>query len=155
TSMVIDAQGRILVAGSAQFGPTDYDFAVARINPDGYFDTSFGWQGKATVAFDMGGGDRDVANGIALDSQGRIVLAGNVSYYNPNIYMLMGVTRLTSDGWLDYGFGPYGRTTVYFAPVFGNGYQTVQLANAVAVDAQDRIVVAGVTWGQGLNGAFA
>jgi uncharacterized delta-60 repeat protein len=156
-AMVIDPQGRILVAGSAEWNGSDTDFAVCRLTPDGYFDPSFGWGGKQTVAFDMGGGNGDAANGIALDSQGRIVLAGYAHFWDPNVYTLMAVTRLTSDGWLDTSFGGSGdgKATIYFAPQFGNGYPTVQLANAVAVDAQDRIVVAGVTWGQGLNGAFA
>jgi uncharacterized delta-60 repeat protein len=153
-AMVIDPQGRILVAGSAEWYGSDTDFAVCRLTPDGYFDTSFGLGGKMTVPFDLGGGNGDSATGIALDSQGRIVLGGTAQYQSPLVYSLMAVTRLTSDGWLDTSFGADGKATSYFGE-FGNGYPTVQLANAVAVDAQDRVVVAGVTWGQGLNGAFA
>ncbi|MFE2587261.1 calcium-binding protein, partial [Streptomyces sp. NPDC059378] len=61
--------GRIVVAGSN--GPGG-DFAVARYNPDGSQDTGFGNGGLATADF----GGTDAANGVALQTDGRIVAAG-------------------------------------------------------------------------------
>ncbi|WP_338017402.1 hypothetical protein [Streptomyces adustus] len=61
--------GRIVVAGSN--GPGG-DFAVVRYNPDGSQDTGFGSGGLATADF----GGTDAADGVALQTDGRIVAAG-------------------------------------------------------------------------------
>ena len=56
TSTAVQNDGRILVAGTVQVSGTDpgrqdsdLDFAVARLNPDGTRDTSFGTNGRVTV----------------------------------------------------------------------------------------------------------
>ncbi|MFG2949541.1 calcium-binding protein [Streptomyces adustus] len=61
--------GRIVVAGS---NGTGGDFAVVRYNPDGSQDTGFGSGGLATADF----GGSDAANGLALQTDGKIVAAG-------------------------------------------------------------------------------
>ncbi|MFI1031575.1 calcium-binding protein [Streptomyces sp. NPDC020951] len=61
--------GRIVIAGSN--GPGG-DFAVRRYNPDGSQDTGFGAGGLATADF----GGSDVARGVALQTDGKIVAAG-------------------------------------------------------------------------------
>ena len=67
-----------MVAGHAQYSTAgDYDFAVARLNPDGSPDMSFGTAGKATVPFDLGGDHFDEAAAVALQPDGRIVVAGS------------------------------------------------------------------------------
>ncbi|MBL8810609.1 MAG: Ig-like domain-containing protein, partial [Planctomycetaceae bacterium] len=68
TSVAIDSQGRVVVAGS-----NGYDFALARYNVDGTLDLSFDNDGKLTTDF---GGSYDYANSVAIDSLGRIVVAG-------------------------------------------------------------------------------
>ena len=52
-AMAFDAQGRIVLAGSADVGNFTTDFAVVRLNPDGSLDTTFSGDGKQTVAFDL------------------------------------------------------------------------------------------------------
>jgi uncharacterized delta-60 repeat protein len=164
-SLVIDAQGRIVVAGSASnAGGAHSDFAVARLTADGALDTSFGpgwiWTGapympvvyrpgRTAVEFGQGGW----ANGVALDSQGRIVLAGTVNVGGATQFDF-GIARLTPDGYLDTSFGNHGLAWVDFW-AFGNGGITVQTANALAIDAQDRIVVVGQAQGAYLNPAYA
>ncbi|NUS80521.1 MAG: DUF11 domain-containing protein [Streptomyces sp.] len=61
--------GRIVIAGSNGPGA---DFAVLRYNPDGSQDTGFGTAGVATADF----GASDAAYGVALQSDGKIVAAG-------------------------------------------------------------------------------
>jgi hypothetical protein len=73
--MSIDSKGRVLLAGT-YYGPTGNQFAVARFNPDGSADPGFGAGGWLAVDFGAG------ARGLALDPQGRILLAGLFS--NPN-----------------------------------------------------------------------
>jgi uncharacterized delta-60 repeat protein len=71
-ALVLDAQGRIVVAGRAASG-TVFDFGLARYHPDGTLDTSFGSGGLMSVDFN---GLGDEAEDVALDSAGRIVAAG-------------------------------------------------------------------------------
>ena len=51
----------------------EYDFALARYNPNGSLDPSFSGDGKQTTNF--GGVDR--ANGVAIQSDGKIVAVGS------------------------------------------------------------------------------
>jgi len=71
-ALVLDAQGRIVVAGRAASG-TVFDFGLARYRPGGSLDTSFGSGGLMSVDFH---GFGDEAEDVALDSAGRIVAAG-------------------------------------------------------------------------------
>ncbi len=66
-AVAIQPDDKIVVAGQ-----TDVGFAIARYNPNGTLDTSFSGDGKQTA--DLGG--NDIAEGLALQSDGKIVLAG-------------------------------------------------------------------------------
>jgi len=68
--------GKLLVAGETSAGATPDNFAVARLNPDGSPDAGFGVGGKATV--DFGGGD-DTAFAVAVQPDGKILLAGQTT----------------------------------------------------------------------------
>jgi uncharacterized delta-60 repeat protein len=69
--------GKILVSGSALNG-SNYDFAIGRYNSDGSLDTTFGGgDGITTVDFNN---SNDYANAMALDAQGRAVVAGESNY---------------------------------------------------------------------------
>ena len=65
--MKLQSDGRIVVAGRS-----GDDFAVLRYNTDGSLDSGFGTGGKAITGF----GATDVAHGVALQSDGAIVAAG-------------------------------------------------------------------------------
>ncbi|MEO8687201.1 MAG: hypothetical protein ABI611_03150 [Solirubrobacteraceae bacterium] len=71
TGVAVQPDSRIVVGGYA-FTGSDHDFALARYNPDGSLDTTFSGDGKQTA--DLGG--NDIAEGLALQSDGKIVLAG-------------------------------------------------------------------------------
>ncbi len=96
--MAIQPDGKILVGGSI-----DGDFAVARYNADGSLDPGFGSGG--TVRTDVGLGDH--AFGIALQSDGKILLAGQSSGGNSSSKFVL--TRYTSAGVLDSSFGSVGK----------------------------------------------
>ena len=66
---LLQPDGKIVVAGSTQ---ATGDFAVARLNPDGSPDMTFGAAGKATADF----GAAAFAFAMALQPDGRIVVAG-------------------------------------------------------------------------------
>jgi uncharacterized delta-60 repeat protein len=67
---VLQPDGKIVVVGSTQ---GTGEIAVARLNPDGSLDATFGGgDGKATVDF----GEAAFGNAVALQQNGRIVVAG-------------------------------------------------------------------------------
>ena len=70
--VAVQSDGRIVVAGSSFSQATVNDFAVARYNTDGSLDTGFSGDGKQTVPF----GATDIANGLVIQADGNIVLAG-------------------------------------------------------------------------------
>jgi uncharacterized delta-60 repeat protein len=72
----LQQDGKILAAGTAVIGGFDSDFAVARYNIDGSLDNSFGVNGKVTT--DVGGSD-DTGEAIALQADGKIIVAGFVN----------------------------------------------------------------------------
>jgi uncharacterized delta-60 repeat protein len=67
----VQSGGRIVAAGAAGFGDTS-DFALARYNPDGSLDSTFGSTGKITTDFS----GWDEAYALAILPSGRIVAAG-------------------------------------------------------------------------------
>jgi len=130
-SIVIQPDGKILVAGKYDV-PGDDRFAVVRYNTNGTLDNSFAGNGKAGISF--GGNDR--ANAIALQTNGRIVTAG-ITQNNATHKNSFALARLNTDGTLDNSFGTDGKTTTTFS--------SDAAANAIAIQANGRIVVAGST----------
>jgi uncharacterized delta-60 repeat protein len=100
---------KILVAGyGRQTGFTDSDFFVARFTAAGQYDTSFSTDGMAWVFFDQGDGDNDILGAMALQSDGRIVVAGDVDVSGGDEDA--GFARLTPTGALDPTFDGDGGT---------------------------------------------
>jgi uncharacterized delta-60 repeat protein len=128
----IQPDGKILVAGKASTGTsTGNDFAVVRFNPNGTLDTTFGTGG--IVVTDVGS-TSDVANAIAIQSSGKIVLVGEsrVGTAQPDFAMV----RYNADGSLDTSFGVGGRVLTDFSGGNDSG-------RSVALTSDGRIVVAG------------
>ena len=72
-ALAIQPDGKIVVAGvfQCQWQP---DFALARYLPNGTLDATFG--GDGTVLTDFGSGSEDYANALAIQPDGKIVVAG-------------------------------------------------------------------------------
>ena len=113
--MTVLPDGRIVMAG---WTTVNSDLFVTRLTRRGAFDARFGRGG--TTDLDLGGDDR--ANALALQPDGKVVVAGRTS-------------RLRPDGSLDRGFGRGGVAT--FGTARGDA------AYDVAVQPDGRIVVAG------------
>ena len=129
SAMAVDAAGRIVVVGAAQsLTGFDPDFAVVRLNADGSPDATFGSGGKSVIA--IGPGFYDVASSLALQSDGKIVLAGQGKVEAVGGFV---AARLKTDGSLDEGFGAAGMVAV----AIDGG------AAGVAIDLSGRIVMAG------------
>ena len=146
TSLAIDIEGRIVVAGSAEVHRPDLtnsaDFAAARLTKTGQLDVTFGSQGLRTVSFDLGtSSDEDVAESVAIQKDGMIVMAGVATGASGSGGDQFAVTRLTASGQIDANFGSNGRRTIAFDR---GGFKTDH-AYAVAVQPDDqKIVVSGV-----------
>jgi len=69
----LQPDGKIVVVGYSVNGSDEYDFAVVRYNPDGSPDSSFDGDGKRTIPI---GTSNDYARSVALQADGKIVVAG-------------------------------------------------------------------------------
>lgn len=69
TAAITDANNRLIVVGYTELS-SKYDFAVARYDANGNLDSSFG-----ALKFDLGSDD-DKAQAVAIQSDGKIVIAG-------------------------------------------------------------------------------
>jgi uncharacterized delta-60 repeat protein len=130
-AVAVDSQDRVVVAGYSLLG-TYTDFAVARYTASGWLDSTFGTDGTLMTDFDSG--SIDYGRAVVVDSQDRIVVAG---YSNNGGNDDFAVARYTASGWLDSTFGTDGKVTTDF----DSG--SIDYGRAVAVDSQDRVVVAG------------
>jgi len=137
-AVAYQADGKVVAAGSSDAAGT-FDFALARYNADGSLDTGFGSGGK--VLTDLGSSFWDVALAVAIQSDGKIVAAGfgrASNGYDPEIALV----RYNPDGSLDTGFGAGGKVQTGFAS--GVGYSS--LAEAIVLQPDGKIVVAGSSW---------
>jgi uncharacterized delta-60 repeat protein len=131
-ALVIQPDGKIVLAGYSRF-----DFAAARLNADGTPDLTFGTKGMATVVISTGGFGTDAAQAVALQPDGKIILAGNsdgVNFQND-----FAVARLNPNGTLDAGFGNKGKTTVAFDL---GGFKN-DVCNGVGIQSDGKIVLVG------------
>lgn len=132
--VALQSDGKIIVAGETETHTTPFDFGVVRLNPDGSLDTTFNGTGMRTIDF---GGNADVAYGVAIQSDGRIVLAGSSTPTAANSASAVALVRLNTDGNLDSSFGTGGKVTTT-VPAAGN-----DAAHAVMIDSVGRIVITG------------
>lgn len=152
TSVALQADGKIVIGGYAQrdaFG--NFDFAVVRLNTDGSLDTTFSSDGKAVVAFDLGGGGDDRATGVAIQADGKIVLVGYAQKQSLGDNDIA-LARLKTDGSLDTSFTGDGRKVIGF----NNGGAADDRGAAVAIQPNGSIVVVGYAQSSGVgNDDFA
>ncbi len=127
-SVAIAPDGKILVAGKG--GGAISDMVVARLNADGSLDSTFGAGASAKASIDFGGSD--AANGVALQPDGKIVMAGTTTAGDGDL----AVARLNADGSMDTSFSGDGKLTA--------GYGAAnELGLALAIQQNGRIVILG------------
>jgi len=116
------SDGKIIVSGI-----DGGDIFVARYNADGTLDSGFGTSGVTTLAT----APTDTAYDIAVQSDGSIVLIGN---RNGDTVL----TRVTSTGLLDTGFGTSGSVSMDLGS--GSDY-----LNSITLQSDDSIIAVGET----------
>jgi uncharacterized delta-60 repeat protein len=138
-SIVIQSDGKILVAGSSD-GSND-DFALVRYNTDGNLDNTFDSDGRVTTDFGSG---NDEGISVAIQSNGKIVVAGYS--YNGSDYDFA-LVRYNTDGSLDNTFDSDGKVTTDIGSREDRGF-------SVALQSDGKIVMAGYS-NNGSNFDFA
>jgi uncharacterized delta-60 repeat protein len=111
-------------------------FAARAWAAGGGLDHSFSGDGRKITAFGNGTGD-DNAHGVAIQANGRIVVAG-YSDQGGSTGRDFAVARYNPNGGLDHSFSGDGRKTTGFANGAGG-----DAAYDVAIQANGRIVAAG------------
>ncbi len=105
TSIAFQSNGQIVIGGTSwidfSFNNINYDMFAMRLNSNGAVDTTFGDRGMATVGFIPSVYSNDEGLGVAIDSENRIILAGQA--YG-NFRTFAAIARLTSQGVLDTSF---------------------------------------------------
>ena len=137
-AVAIEENGKIVLGGRVQATSGGiYDFGAARLLPDGSLDTSFKSDGTSIIPFNTGGVGQDKCRDLVLQSDGKIVLVGEIERVAGAHYDY-GVTRLRADGYVDsYGVG-------YYAVVgFNLAGGMDDYGTAVAIQPDGKIVVAG------------
>lgn len=144
SAVAIQINGKILVAGTTTASDSSKNAAIARLNADGSLDGSFGagtndGTPEGAVGISLGNGN-DELSAIAVDEEGRIVVAGSTTSTggSSNVF----VARLLADGSLDTEFGQAddGTPDGVVNLSFGDGDD---FGRALALQADGKIVVAG------------
>lgn len=102
--VAVRPNGSVVAAGASSDG-VDLNFAVARYEPDGTLDPSFGGDGKVTTAVSPG---FDEARAVVVQPNGSIVAAGRAFTGTNQDFALV---RYKQDGSLDPSFGGDGIVT--------------------------------------------
>lgn len=127
--VVLQPDGKIIVAGTGAAGAA---FALARYNSNGSLDNTFDGDGKLTTIF---GGKGDFGHSVALQSDGKIVLAGYTTILG--VRTNFAVVRYNSNGSLDNTFGTGGKASD------SAGHENS--AYAMAIQSDGKIVLAGTS----------
>ena len=135
-AVALQADGKLVVVGTT-YTNNDYsgeDFAIARYNPDGSIDSSFGTNGRVTTDFP---GLAAVASSVLVQPDGKILVAGGAY----PLFVFLGnfeLARYNADGSLDTSFGDGGIVTT----LFPHG----SYAFALALQSDGKVVAAGTDY---------
>ena len=131
SAMLLQPDGKVLMAGNSTSAQDDYvpHWAAVRYHPDGALDLGLGVDGKLITRW----GYRSEANALALQPDGKIVLAGYMSLTSDTQFAL---ARYTSEGSLDASFAGGGQLITT-----QNG-----MAYAMLIQPDGRILIGGYTY---------
>jgi len=108
-TIAVDDQGRILAGGVVVNTSSEFAMVLARFNPDGTLDTSFGSAGTGIITSALNG--HASAKTLALTPDGHILVIGSAANTAFTEAQLT-VWRFNADGTPDSGFGDNGHTQI-------------------------------------------
>src|SRR5438874_1097814 len=133
-AVAVQTDGKLVVVGTTYIN-NDFsgeDFAVARYNPDGTLDKTFGVGGKVRTDFpDLAA----VASSVVVQPDGKIVAVASAN--DPATFYDFAAVRYLSNGTIDTTFGVAGKVHTDF------GDQNFDRARSAALQSDGRIVAAG------------
>jgi uncharacterized delta-60 repeat protein len=136
TDTAVQSDGKTVVVGFTQTSPSVVRrFAVARFNFDGSLDRSFGPDHTGTMSFAVSDRNDDEARAVAIQPDGRIVIAGTSKVSGRVPHTEFSVVRLMPNGSFDNSFD-------------GNGKRSIRIkdesfAQDVALQPDGKIVIVG------------
>ncbi len=141
--VALQTDGKIIIAGTVfvdfNIGDSsDTDFALARYNPDGTPDATFGSGGQVSTDFV---GFEDDAFSVLIQPDGKIVAVGSAN--DPATFYDFAAARYLSNGTIDTTFGVAGKVRTDF------GDQNFDRARSAALQTDGKIVAAGFAISQG------
>lgn len=137
-ALAVQADGRIVVAGSTAQAGTGQDFLVLRYLADGSLDPAFGAGGKVITSF---GTDADRALAVAIQPDGKIVVGGESQSGASTSGVDFALARYLPDGTLDPAFGTGGKVVT---PISSHaGKDSIYALALPVVDGEQRILAVG------------
>jgi uncharacterized delta-60 repeat protein len=169
-SMALQPDGKIVLVGQdGSLGNRDTSVAVLRYLPNGQLDTGFGRDGRIVTPI---GSDADAAYSVAIQTDGRVLVAGSSSDGTRNRFLLL---RYDQDGRPDLGFGSGSPVLIDFGVDSGissigvrkdgkivavgyagvQGYYNIALARYLSNGAPDPSFGVDGRWIQVIGGGYA
>jgi uncharacterized delta-60 repeat protein len=140
SAMVVEPNGKITVAGGASNGAIRH-LLLARFNPEGTADLSFGASGYVSLAVD------GAVHALIAQPDGRLVVAGETAEAATGAGSCMTLWRFEVDGTVDPAFGVGGRSRACSDAASG--------ASALLLQADGKLVAAGFGNDAGTGHRFA
>ncbi len=139
-SLAIQSDGKIIVAGWCNNYSTigfSTDFALVRYNPNGSLDNTFDTDGIVYTDISTA---TDEAYSIAIQSDGKILVAGNTPYVLSGFFgEIFALVRYNLDGSLDATFDGDGIVTTDL------GYNQNSTAYSIAIQNDGKILIGGTS----------
>lgn len=137
SAIAVQADGKVVVAGSTDNGANGLDFALVRYNADGSLDTTFGTGGKVVTTM---GASTDRIYAIAIQTDGKIVVGGD-TYAGTATGVDFALARYNTNGTLDTNFGTGGKVVT---PVHAlSSRDSVYALRLQTIQGEQRIVAVG------------
>jgi uncharacterized delta-60 repeat protein len=133
-AVIIQSDGKLVLAGSSINTSGNNDFTLVRYNPDGSLDTTFDGDGKVTTDL----GSDDYASTVLVQPDGKLVAAGYTLNASGNYDFAL--LRYNTNGSLDTSLYGTGKVTTDIG--FMNNY-----ARSVMVQPDGNLVAAGYSAG--------
>jgi len=147
SSIALQPDGRIVVAGSQIHDNFTGGLLVARCNSDGSLDQTFGNGGSVLFSFGDSGSE---GNAVIIQNDGKIIVVGQTGASYGELVDIA-VARFDPDGAFDNSYGANGKMRTHFPGQFNTGSR----ATSAALQSDGKLVVAGGYKNEGTPGEFA
>ena len=143
--VALDGDGKIVAAGWSKGGSGQEELTVARFTTTGGLDSTFAsattHQGVARFRAPSADGDEARLTSVAIDRNGRVLVAGHQARLTPSVATRLAVARLTSAGVLDATWAPSSGLPGAQSLTAGNGGDTE--ATAIVAQPSGAALIAG------------